>query len=137
VNSPFIQAGSAKKKRRARSPRKKSKPSGLEMLASKLNSPTLRRDKKISIIRKLEGLLEEELEKMEVVKSKFARGSSDESHKVFIYLKDKGWKLGAMNCISGFKINGEDENLLEVREGDIVKLLVVKPEECTGVKKFL
>lgn len=82
---------------------------------------------------------------MHAVKGQMLRSPSQESHRVFVFLEGKGWKLGAMNCLSGFKINRENANLLEVREGDVVKLLIVKPEtigdksnaDATGVKKFL
>jgi hypothetical protein len=101
-----------------------------EQLASKLGENALHRNDKINLIGKLEALLEEELLKMNVVQGKITRSPSEETHRVYLYREETyKWKLAAMRCFSGFKINAENKGMLEVREGDIVKLMLVHPDD--------
>ena len=90
-------------------------------LAKKLGDPDLPRRDKLKLILELELLLEDELLKMNILNQPLKRSNPDESHPVWV-LYDGMTFPALMRSLNGFKINTDDDSLLEVREGDLVAI---------------
>ena len=105
----------------------------ISSLANQLYSnPLINKQQKLALIYQLETLLNKELENMNVSKSQLLRTDATEQQPIWI--NHKGVLYPAMlKCLNGFKKNLKDENLLEIREGDIV-MIEVNETDITAKK---
>lgn len=88
-------------------------------IAKELSRNNLPRKEKIRLIKDLEYLLEDELKNMNILNQPLKRSDPEEKHPIWVLYRNRAFP-GQMKCINGFKINSNDEALLEVREGDVV-----------------
>jgi len=102
-------------------------------LIDALSRSDLPREEKIKRILELERLLEAELEEMDAVNSKIRRSTPEESYNVWVILQDGNSYPGKMRSIDGFKISDNDD-LLEVREGDCVIVLLDEAPEIQEIE---
>ena len=104
-------------------------------LAEKLGREKISQGSKLKCIIDLKNLLETELSRMSIFNQKLKKTTPNESHTVWIELNRSQASFSAspkppkmtraqMSCLNGFKVNQSDKDLLEVREGDSVRIMV-------------
>jgi hypothetical protein len=81
----------------------------------------------------MENLLNSELDSMNVKKSQMMRTDPVEQHPVWV----KHFNIiypAMLRCVNGFKLNKNDSDLLEVREGDVVSIEVNQTQATLSKK---
>lgn len=107
----------------------------IQKLATQLSqNPTMTKKEKLGIIYELENLLNQELEEMKIGKSQLIRTDPQEQHPIWIRHNNTIYPA-MLRCSNGFKVNQQDVDLLEIREGDVVTVEINETQNTTKKKE--